>query len=557
MLKKYFSLLHDRTSDHELAISICIQHIIQRAGERITEDQTWTKILTASFVGSFDDDKSAAQSWTLTFSTALDSSGIGTRSAAVRKCLPTLGVVLPRMMLHRSWDKRKQSSRILREIIPLVKNLDIAETFGLLFGALFLSIPGAMWIGQDQVLQSLGEVLPRLTENFVDVENVEANIIFDIKLLIDGDTTMLTFPLDAVLLSNPSHDMELIRHWQSTFEKYLFTIDYDRIPSSFPQWKLHSFPLFQLLLRELRRGDTDYKVHTANAIARLPWKRMASIDNELILKTCPLILEVVDVFSEEVVEKDVSTNDVTSKPQAGKSRIDNQHKNDASFLFGNRYGTLPATSIVRHVANEKSAVKVVTPITGLNTRDAVEEKILSSNAASNSAENASSVVQYKAHEIKKKIAIPAVRMYLLECLSDIVSVESSNETALHGMQYTFDYFISLIERSFRGEVWSIKRAMLQFVVSIASNKITEMDVGAIIRIVVQGTEDSKFTKVRVTALESIEILLKGRYATLIRERFIDSIMSVVRSASRDSQPSILETVSRIQNLLFSFNQIKI
>lgn len=574
LLNKYFLLLHDRTSDHELSVSNCIQHIIQRAGERIKESYTWMEILTASFIGSFEDDKSAAHSWSETFTSALDSSGVGTRSAAIHKCLPAMAMILPRMLLHPSWDKRKQVARIIQEMMSFLNVHELDETFGLVICSLLLTLPGALWTGQDRMLECLGDILPRLSNTRLSNVVADGDIVFEMEL--DDKHIVLTSPV--MFLLNSSQDMEEIRRIQRIIDEYLSNRRREQPlrKIAFPRWTLFSRVLFKVFLRELQRGDSEYKINCANAIAHLPWKSMATQDNQLLLTILPSVLDVVDLFPNKTINNNLdNTQSAISTP---KPVVNQKAKNMATFMFGNRYGALP-TGMSRQrgggtdtKSTARNSINTSTVAPSSNSNIHVASDVTSSIPSNESdetfenkdskidqqvAQSASNATPTVAPAETTKISIPAVRMYFLESLTSICNVEtpgaySSSEELINYRHITLPNILTAIDLVFQSEVWSIKRGMLQFVASLTANEGLDTEgIKRIVHIALMASEESKFVKVKVAALETFETLLSSRYRQLTKENFIETIRTVVRTASLDTQPSVLETVSRIQNVLLS------
>ena len=96
-------------SDQCKMIAGCIDQIVRKAGDRITDDDTWIPLLSCIYIGTYDSDPESMESWSKVWSeSALSSSGTGNKYSAIRKIFPTLVPTINHYLMDLSWNRRLQ-----------------------------------------------------------------------------------------------------------------------------------------------------------------------------------------------------------------------------------------------------------------------------------------------------------------------------------------------------------------------------------------------------------------------------------------------------------------
>jgi hypothetical protein len=98
-------------------IAECAQILLSRSGDRVTDRQVWKRLLTCIYAGSFEADAESSQLWSKLWSeTALFSSGMGTKQAALHSILPEVLSTVQRYLRDLYWNRRVQGLSILKDI---------------------------------------------------------------------------------------------------------------------------------------------------------------------------------------------------------------------------------------------------------------------------------------------------------------------------------------------------------------------------------------------------------------------------------------------------------
>ena len=105
------------------------------------------------------------------------------------------------------------------------------------------------------------------------------------------------------------------------------------------------------------------------------------------------------------------------------------------------------------------------------------------------------------------------------------------------------------------EAWSVRRAAVQLAGVIAGGTpLAPADIDSLLSGIAQALAERKFTKVRVEALRALERLVSGPNRGQVEDvsgPFREPARALIRTASVDSQPSILEAVAKVQNAWLS------
>ena len=145
---------------------------------------------------------------------------------------------------------------------------------------------------------------------------------------------------------------------------------------------------------------------------------------------------------------------------------------------------------------------------------------------------------------------PAFRMYMLDVLSKCC--KECNPIPENFVTSLDDIFRS-IKDMVKTEAWSLKRSALQFNCSIATNLLlTEDRLNEAVSIIEIGANDAKYVKVKVTALETLREIMLSLNQNALKSKHSEKIRSIARNASLDSQPTILEEASKLQQLLLTW-----
>jgi hypothetical protein len=126
--------------------------------------------------------------------------------------------------------------------------------------------------------------------------------------------------------------------------------------------------------------------------------------------------------------------------------------------------------------------------------------------------------------------------------------DASSETAL---MTCAGHILTWAETVMRTEVWSIRRAALQLVgVLAAAGHLPAEHAPRILGVIEAGIQEQKYAKVRVEALRSLALVLQSPLRACVDgdAELKSRVREVVRSASTDSQPTILEAVAKVQNI---------
>lgn len=107
------------------------------------------------------------------------------------------------------------------------------------------------------------------------------------------------------------------------------------------------------------------------------------------------------------------------------------------------------------------------------------------------------------------------------------------------------------ETVMRTEVWSVRKAAVQLVGTVSNSRpLSPLQCAATLRVIELAISEQKFVKVRVEALKSLALLLQSCNRAHVdkSEELKTRVRELIRSASTDSQPTILEAVAKVQNV---------
>ena len=101
------------------------------------------------------------------------------------------------------------------------------------------------------------------------------------------------------------------------------------------------------------------------------------------------------------------------------------------------------------------------------------------------------------------------------------------------------------------DVWSIRKSAIQLMGSIgASSELEFTSIERVLLVLSKGTEEQKYVKIRVEALRSLHRCISGPNGRALSDStggLTETVRTIIRSASIDKQPTILEAVSKVQD----------
>lgn len=147
---------------------------------------------------------------------------------------------------------------------------------------------------------------------------------------------------------------------------------------------------------------------------------------------------------------------------------------------------------------------------------------------------------------------PVYHIYYLECLlrgwpRGPSTVPAEEALLSEGLQHV----LAWAELCMHTAVWSVRKTAVQLVGVLCSVRtVTAVQCESALLVIELAIAEQKFVKVRVEALKSLASLLQSANRVTIdaSEELKGRIRELIRTASTDSQPTILEAVSKVQNL---------
>ena len=137
------------------------------------------------------------------------------------------------------------------------------------------------------------------------------------------------------------------------------------------------------------------------------------------------------------------------------------------------------------------------------------------------------------------------------CYGDVMGNSS-------GLERYAGFVLDWAESVMGTQVWSIRRTAVQLLGTISSSGYFPEDISSLARllgVLEAGIQESKYAKVRVEALRSLALILQSssplRTGIDRDEALRSRVREIIRTASADSQPTILEAVAKVQNVWFA------
>lgn len=545
LLQKYLDH-SNKFDDHELAVASCILEVTKRSGDRIQHVQLWNQILSIAYLGSFDAAPEVSKVWSDTFTAALDSSGAGTKLSAIHRCTESLAQYVPYLILDQSWDKRKQAVRVITEMTNNLSAKDISQSYGLIVLSLLLTVPGSLWNGQNQILDALADICKKCPACLSDVEfNSQLNDVGEVIITTSSkDVLKFHVPLVLLLPKDSGYDLEQVKLMQDQIRSSMQDLSRmsdeisDSIVGNAVHWRLNPAILLDLVKIEINRGDLDYRISAANLLASLPWENILSLHPHFLNREFPYLIDLADLHPKAVVSESQSSSTSSSSPGSitAANLVTKKTNNNASFLFGNRYGSVAAPPKPRKTISISSASPSSSSSTAVVSND--EPKVLVESEVGGKDRNLG-------------VTSPAFRMFVVDTIVRCCRVDNVDMSELCNH---LDELLQAITEIMKVDAWSMKRSCLQLVSSVASKASlnTAAHLNAVISILEIGASDPKHVKVKVAALEALRTTMQGVNKSVLISSYDERIKVMIRSASLDTQPCILEEASKLQALLLNW-----
>ncbi|KAJ1432761.1 hypothetical protein B484DRAFT_478556 [Ochromonadaceae sp. CCMP2298] len=151
-------------------------------------------------------------------------------------------------------------------------------------------------------------------------------------------------------------------------------------------------------------------------------------------------------------------------------------------------------------------------------------------------------------------------------VQESASPPASTSASTGGLSAAAKHLLAWALGVMRSEVWSVRKAAVQLVGALCTAStaaathddeptttlsllLTPAQLEQALGVLGAGMQEQKFTKVRVEALRSLQLLLSGanREALDLNESLKQMVRELIRTASADSHPNILEAVVKVQN----------
>eukprot|EP01031_Cornospumella_fuschlensis_P036160 gene36160-43857_t len=487
-------------------------------------------LISIAYVGSFDPHQETKSLWTNTFATLLDSSGLGAKIPAVSKALSLVARNVVEFILSLSWERRKQSIAIIRDLLVSFPDSALEGIVGSFIAALLSQLKSVPWVGQEQALECIAEIVGKMP-NHVQFHSAHPGGILDLSSLLS-----VSFSSVQDFLSKGSSDL------QSQLEAILAGNVSSEAFLDNQSWIFFPLGFTEIIYHEFERKDNDFKFSAARSLSLIPWSKASTascdifsgIMVKLITKAClnPRPIAVVGEDSKPSAASPVVAPAATVVPSVAAKRT---MGNNA--LFGNRYGSAPPPA--RPMKRPASAAVVEAPQTpampGTNA-DAgkqADRNIIAGRPASMDA---------------------AVRMFLVETMT---SAWPSYVIASSGIQEhltsTADKLFLWMDECFAEEVWSVRKATVKLLGTIATHQqLPQSSLAHFLSLLQKAFQEPKYTKVRLEVLEALRLIVTGVNRLALKADQEERIRDFVRLGATDTQPSILEAASKLQHQLLNF-----
>jgi hypothetical protein len=387
LISRYELLGRDDGSEAPV-IASCLLQLVSRAGDRILDDCTWSRLLAGTYIGTYDTDLEARGVWTKLWPEVLSGSATGTKTSALLRVLPIVVKLVCALLTDLAWDKRKQAVAVIGDLTVSLSSQHLSPSMGSVVEALIRSVPGQIWSGQAVALESLSAVVGKcfLTGN-VNFTAPESTLLLNrysggstVKGEREGlgevaesktstsdnlEEVVITLE-DAIIKKTPL----LPSTTSATVDTASIALTIELAQSSyFPvsekkseaspadesennhgdrRWSISLRGLIALLLHESRRGDREYRLSAAKALSTLPWTTISSVpDGRVIFSEYVAEFALLGGVAPPTPKASELTGTAATEPS--RSQLLSADKADSngdkkkrpqtnSALFGSRYG---------------------------------------------------------------------------------------------------------------------------------------------------------------------------------------------------------------------------
>ena len=485
----------------------------------------------------------------------------------------------------------------------------VPEQFTLLLTTLLTSIPGQVWAGQAAVLEVVSELMNRC-KSHVSLCPLHLSASADgavvIPVLQVGDRITPFAELTGGLLGK--HMVEKITSDCAgmTVSDPLISSP----PSS--SWSLSFVGWALLLVHESRRGarnntsvtEAEYRQNAARALSLLPWSLLAaslegtttfaqllpllcrqsgippyapaallslegglpgnsaecavkadSRPNKRLLGNAALFGVRYRQFNDGTAARKVSTASAAAEtPTDSGEAVESEPEAESNdMVVEATESDLPLDDTM--YVDDNQSIEATEPLQELTsmvvTSTEDSEGPVSDEVAVLAEEGSTAAQVYVCYEHKHP---PVYHIYYLECLlrgwpkdSSVSSNSSVDSLLKECLQHILDW----AQHCMHNAVWSVRKAAVQLVGAVCSARLVhDTQCETALLIVELALNEQKFIKVRGEALKSLALLLQSANRVTIdnNESLKSRVRDLIRNASTDSQPTILEAVSKVQNL---------
>lgn len=553
----------------------CILEVLKRADESINSNDKlfWNKILSISYMGTFDQDNDTMNIWQKIFTESLQLSAIGSKSSFISKSYSYILETVVVFIQDLSWMRRVQSLKVLVDILNSLSASEfnsIAGQLGTVVDVILRMLPGHIWKGKHLLITVLGLIFSKCSFESTEYHHLDVtsdgNKVFWVESSDNNDNFSLKmddmYPIDTIdEFEGSKNDETLLK----------FDLSIKQNPTS-EQWKVSAQGWLNILIKEtrLRKKDfspiyKEYPIICSRAFTMFPWKYFLASSAQIvyfsnILETiCSRanIKKINSIVNENTTLTKEDLNSLSGEPVCKKqalsetrtvlnvSRISKASKDSYNkSMFGSRYGSnLPSS--------KSNVVSFASSRISTNSREARKTSLIDKSPK---ADNQSlSMSDNPVEEFKSD---PAYRLQFIELISLSISEIPDSIIEYQNINEWIFSFLNFIIESPISEVWSIRQSIFKLLKvlssmrhSIIRNMINEIEVidRIVLKIVNSLQEEKRHIQVRKSCFEALEVLVNNYSETLGRR---DDIINSVKDGLSDSQPAIIQIASRIASKLF-------
>jgi hypothetical protein len=522
-------------TDLALAIASCAQQVVKKAGDRLRDPDIISNLLSTAYIGSCDPDAATKALWTETFAVALETTGVGSKISALRRSTLPLTRGILELSLSMSWDRRKQAIAIVNDLLASLPWSALDECFAKIIVGLLCNLRATAWQGQELVLECLSNILSKAEKHF-QFDNDHKDKAISILL---SNQSMFEVNLTDVEEFQSKTSGEL----QDKLRELLQLDKSDNVLCS-SHWSISPTAYIKLFLYEIERTEADYRFCAARALSIFPWDKVnddPAIFNNLLRK----VIDVGKLQHKPRAQSSLSpplapvSVPVKSSPAPAKTTMGN------AALFGNRYGpSKPPSRPLKRTAPIQLTKPSPPSSSGANVtgeRNGETTEVVSPPAVSLSTNTIAG---------RTSNMDPAFRMFLIDSLS--AAWPSSTTLSDPSSMEIVPSLLLWIEDCIQEEVWSVRRSSVALLGNILNKTaMSEQQLHTILSVLYKSFQEPKFVKVKLAVLDALEKSIQGENRVLIQRVGMDELRTIVRQATTDSQPSVLEAAAKLQHSLLN------